>query len=265
MCDSQVFQWAGVGFGEQETYRLQKSLKKLSETTAAQGLRFFGKIWGTKADYYVVEVTGDAAGEGDDDAAEGGDDGEEAGEGAEARGTGVNKYSYFVAPDALSAWTRLPDLSPADVKAAREVKVVFTGELNRPIYTNPFFFGQEKHYLRAQIARIVHSTTLLPRSLWMEDAENPREIAAQEPPEGEEEVEIPSTQQMAHPGMWVHALPNILLNCLTEHKDVEPPADLEEEFDQEAANAALASADPYEKRLKPISLDGQVNVAKKVK
>ena len=28
--DARQWQWAGVGFGEQETYRLQKSLKKLS-------------------------------------------------------------------------------------------------------------------------------------------------------------------------------------------------------------------------------------------
>lgn len=30
LADSKIWQWAGIGFGEQETYRLQKSLKKLS-------------------------------------------------------------------------------------------------------------------------------------------------------------------------------------------------------------------------------------------
>jgi hypothetical protein len=40
---------------------------------------------------------------------------------------------------------------------------MFTGDLNRAIYTNPYFFGKEKHYLRAQIARISHSTTLCPK------------------------------------------------------------------------------------------------------
>jgi hypothetical protein len=34
-CDSRVFQWAGIGFGEQETYRIQKSLKKLATDTQA--------------------------------------------------------------------------------------------------------------------------------------------------------------------------------------------------------------------------------------
>ena len=39
---------------------------------------------------------------------------------------------------------------------------LFTGDLERPIFTNPFFFGREKHYLRAQLSRIIHSTTLQP-------------------------------------------------------------------------------------------------------
>lgn len=207
-------------------------MKKLAETSGSQLLRFFGKIWGTKKDYYVVEVTGDTVAEGEEEAeVQAEEEGGEAGADMEARGSGVNKFSYYVTQDSMSTWTRLPDLSPSDIAASRAVKVGFTGELNKPIYTNPFFFGQEKHYLRAQIARIMHSTTLLPRALWMEDAENPREILPQEPPEGEDEVEIPSTSQMNHPGMWAHASPNILLNCLTEHKDAEAPADIEEEFD----------------------------------
>lgn len=152
-------------------------MKKLAETSGAVSLRFFGKVWGTKQDYYVVEATGDAGGEeAEANEDEENEDGPTADQ--EARGTGVNKFSYYVTHDSLSKWTRLPDLSPSDIAASRKIKVVFTGDLNKPIYTNPFFFGQEKHYLRAQIARIMHSTTLLPRSQWMEDPENPREILA---------------------------------------------------------------------------------------
>jgi hypothetical protein len=57
--------------------------------------------------------------------------------------------------------------------------VAFTGELNRQIFTNPHFFGQEKHYLRAQIARIMHSTTLVPKGIYKvqeAEGETPREI-----------------------------------------------------------------------------------------
>jgi len=48
MADSRIFAWAGVGFGEMETYRLQKSMKKLATDSGATNLRFFGKIRGTK-------------------------------------------------------------------------------------------------------------------------------------------------------------------------------------------------------------------------
>ena len=85
----------------------------------------------------------------------------------EPKGTGVNKYTYWVAHQSFPAeWKQLPDLTPADIKAARDVKVLLTGDLERTIHTNPFFFKKEKHYLRAQIARISFSTTLAPSGLF---------------------------------------------------------------------------------------------------
>lgn len=151
MVDARVFAWAGIGFGEMETYRLQKSLKKLATDSGATNLRFFGKIRGTQQDYYIVEATLDG---GEEEAEEGG----EAENNAEPKGTGVNKYTYYVTHNSLSAWVKLPDLNPQDLQSARQIKVLLTGDLERPIYSNPFFFGKEKHYLRAQIARIMHST-----------------------------------------------------------------------------------------------------------
>jgi len=41
------------------------------------------------------------------------------------------------------------------------IKVLFTGNLERDIITNPYFFGKEKHFLRAQIAWIYHGTTVV--------------------------------------------------------------------------------------------------------
>lgn len=35
LATSKIWQWAGVGFGEQETYRLQKSLKALAGKSGA--------------------------------------------------------------------------------------------------------------------------------------------------------------------------------------------------------------------------------------
>lgn len=69
IADSKIYEWAGLGFGEIETYRIMKSLKQLSKESGAGFIRFFGKITGTERDYYVAEGTlegGDEGGEGGD-------------------------------------------------------------------------------------------------------------------------------------------------------------------------------------------------------
>jgi hypothetical protein len=113
-------------------------------------------IRGTQKDYYIAE--GELA---DEEAPE------DPPPGMEPKGSGVNTNTYWVSHSSYSnKWDKLPDLTPEDIKAARTIKVLFTGDLERTIYTNPYFFGKEKHYLRAQIARIYQSTTLTPKGLW---------------------------------------------------------------------------------------------------
>lgn len=140
--------------------------------------------------------------------------------------------------------------------------MILTGNLDRDIITNPFFFGKEKNYLRAQIARISHSTTLMPVGQWQLDEENPREIVAREAPD-EGELMQAATSAMASPSMWHHGQPNILVNCKTTHPDVEEPADAEN-FDQEIANKMVEAADPYEPRLKLITEDCKVGLSEKI-
>lgn len=123
---------------------LQKSLVKLLASSGASGMRLWGKIKGTKCDYYVAEGTLEAG--------EGGEEGST--EAIEPRGTGVNKFVYWVCNSPLDAWTQLPDLKPSDIKNARSIKHTFSGDVNAMIYTNPFYFEKEAVYLRAQIARI---------------------------------------------------------------------------------------------------------------
>jgi len=147
----------------------------------------FGKILGTESDYYIVETDNNA----DEEAAAAEEEGFDVDQ--EGKGVGANMYAYFVASNAYSAWTRLPDVSPKDIEASRLIKVLLTGDLDRDIITNPFFFGKERNYLRAQIARISHGTSLLARPMWKLDPDNERLVVAEEGPEDGGELPLPST------------------------------------------------------------------------
>ena len=59
-------------------------------------------------------------------------------------------------------WVKLPIILPAQISLARQIKHHFTGDLTRPLNSYPAFPGLEKHYLRAQIARISATTHVAP-------------------------------------------------------------------------------------------------------
>jgi len=52
--EADMLEWAGISFGQDFTYKLSKSLKKLAVMSGASSLRFCGKVFGTKKDYWVV-------------------------------------------------------------------------------------------------------------------------------------------------------------------------------------------------------------------
>jgi len=113
-------------------------------------------VKGTCKDYYIVQGASNQ-GAGDDDEAPG----------REARGSeGVNQFAYWASNSPAGPFTVLPDLDPSDLAASKVIKVLFTGDLNRKIITNPFFFKTEKEHLRATIARISFSTTLVPAKIY---------------------------------------------------------------------------------------------------
>ena len=172
---------------------MQKSLQRLAKESSASYIRFFGKIRGVQSDYYIAETIVDG---GED---EGGEDGQENSDepkdaDMEEKGTGVNRYTYFVTENAFSSWKKLPSLAPKHIQGARSVKILFTGDLEKQIICNPYFFGKEKHYLRAQIARISHSTTVVPAGSKKLVEDNNREIVDNEPEDGE--LILPNTSQM---------------------------------------------------------------------
>lgn len=117
----------------------------------------------------------------------------------------MNKFVYWAINSPMGEWTQLPDLKPKDIINARSIKYMFSGNLDAKIYTNPFYFGTEKIYLRSQIARITQSTNLVPKGLYRFQEENDREVEDNAPEEGE--IVKPSVRDMCDLNMWVHYAP----------------------------------------------------------
>jgi radial spoke head protein 4A len=182
--NKKLYQWAGIDLGQYSTLLLQKSLKELAVKADASNLRLWGKIKGTLKDYFVVEGT----------SAQGAGEAEE-GSIIEARGSeGVNKFAYWVSNSPAGPWTVLPDITAEDLRAAKMIKVLFSGDLSRKIVTNPFYFKSEKEYLRSTIARITFSTTLVPKGVYRQVEDNPNDIEENVPDEGP--IPVPPTNEM---------------------------------------------------------------------
>lgn len=147
------------------------NFKKLAEKTKASNLRFWGKIFGTQADYYVAE------GRVSDEFADAIPD-----KTYEPAGVGVNRMTYWVTNSGilftlvykfqyvrffglvLEDWKQLPLISPAQVAAARQIKHYFTGNLNAKLNTYPAFPGLEKHYVSNMLTLREITTFLIAQS-----------------------------------------------------------------------------------------------------
>lgn len=215
MEEAEMFSWAGVGFGELESYRIQCALRNLANKESESGLtslRFWGKFLGTGADYYVAEAQ---RGEGELP------DGEEE---MEVPGTpGANLHLYYVANDLCGEWQKLPDTRPSEIIAARKIRRLMTGNASEKVITHPYFDGTEAVLLRAQIARITADTVLgltgfLARG---EDAE------PDAPPEENAEFQAPPPPELLNLESWMHMTHHILLNGRTAYKEI--PDDLEDD------------------------------------
>ncbi|CAG9326440.1 unnamed protein product [Blepharisma stoltei] len=235
--DAKLLEFAGISFGEEETYRIQMSLKRLMRSSGAKEMRFWGKIYGREKDYYIAEGLLEGAGKED----------VERPKGFEKRGEGVNKYTYWVTDSILEDWIELPDVSPQQIIVARQIKKVFTGNLNADILSYPIFPGKERHLLRAQIARITAATVLAPKGIFKVNEEDPQVI------ELEEELAVPTFEELSSDESWVHLHANILKAGRVTHAEPEVPEG--EEVDVEEIKAKMQDEDPVVDRIKIISED----------
>ena len=50
-----MFEWGGISFGEDMSFRISKSIRRLALLSGASQLRFWGKIYGSQKDYWIAE------------------------------------------------------------------------------------------------------------------------------------------------------------------------------------------------------------------
>jgi radial spoke head protein 4A len=213
-----LFEWAGVGLSREEGFRVYMSLCKLQLSKKLATVRFFGKILGTSKDYYLAEakhVDPPEQPEPDPDAPAPAVPPEE-------YGTGCNSCSYFVTNDPAAPWVELPNVTPRAIAAASLVRKFFTGDLSADVRCYPPFPGLEKDYLRAQIARLVHGTTLCPNGKYCVNEEG----EVEEVPKDEEGYVPLSNGAMGEPASWCHFYKGILgigrtTNLPVEEEEVE--------------------------------------------
>jgi len=252
--DADSLQWAGVGFGELESYKIKCALRNLTAAQSEAGggftrIRFWGKILGTDADYYVAEATGGEPGAVDE---ENPDD--------EPAGAGVNKFTYFVANDlALQQWSKLPAIKAKEIVASRRIKKLMSGKTSSKVVTHPPFPGAEEVLLRAQIARISADVTLMFRDRMKRDPEEgvfPENTAE---PADNEEFAMPAVSVLMTPQGWQHSEPHILQNGRTTHREApEPNEDEPEHADNKLRKRMLAAqkSDPLRDPIRNVDGDG---------
>ncbi|KAG2391883.1 hypothetical protein C9374_013368 [Naegleria lovaniensis] len=257
----------GISLPYEEISMVQIALKTLKKSKNLNYVRFFGKVFGTQSNYYVFESNYHFEEKQPEDNIH------------ESSGKpGINRFTYWVLSSRKSEhpfnFVKLPDVTPEQIQVAREITKLFTGDLNRAINSYPVFPGNEANYLRAQIARIVHASTLAPMGLFEE-----RELPAKEEDEEDEEnkkkqeikfkeqlpplvkvkegFELKNPEDMKSFENWVHLYPGILKTGYVTKEKQE--GDESEEGDKDPVIPSLRSLQEDEplKRCKTVQLESK--------
>ncbi|AAZ10402.1 flagellar radial spoke protein-like, putative [Trypanosoma equiperdum] len=279
VAEQAIFNSVGEGLPPEEAFRLVVGMKQLMRTEPLANVRFWGKFYGSVGDYYIVETKIDPnriPEEGDEDGFDEVDE-EEDGEpveniadvlfahgpkahadtGVESSGTGLNEFVYYAANTTdPTRWARLPDVTPTQIIAARLIRRGFTGDLEATVDTHPRFPGCEKHYVRAQIARINCTCRVAPIDMYTTEGAVPVEededgnllpppatvpaysvlppLIPQEVPDEEDAEAIEPVKswfygyrddELLQGKYWVHIAPTLLLNGRTVASEQETAGD----------------------------------------
>jgi len=125
---------------------------------------------------------------------------------------------------------------------------MLTGNLNATVESVPPFPGKERHLLRAQLARIQHTTELCPKGLFEMDEETNL-------PKYAEEFNIPGTQELQSLEAWAHLHPIILKAGRCTHPE---PVGMDDEAKEEYMGK-LAESDKTEERYRAINEDEAIS------
>ncbi|XP_034036079.1 radial spoke head protein 4 homolog A-like isoform X2 [Thalassophryne amazonica] len=259
---------AGVGFGREELQRISLALKQLVESQLLQRCRLWGKILGMESSYIVAEAESKEAEEDVEQNTE--ELAEEESEGdaqrneidplpqstykpplivpKEAPGTGANTFVYYVCKEPGLPWVKLPSVTPAQIRASRQIYKFFTGNLDAPVVSYPPFPGNEANYLRSQIARISAGTQVSPHGFFhfmqeegVEEDEAPSDSYEVNPDfEG-----IPAVEMTESLATWVHHVQHILQQgrCTWTNPALIPGEKPNEEEEAEDMNEVVEDPD----------------------
>ena len=232
--------YGGLSFSVKESILITNSLRNLASTLPGN-VTFFGKIFGSEKDYYIAEATEiDPPADFNYDA-----------DMEKRKEDGINRNVFYVTNNLTEKWVELPDVKPSQIKLSRKIKYIFTGNLNRKIYTNPTFNGEERHLLRCQIARIYHGAKLVPsiNHYTIEDPESPfKQLVPAEKPKRLTNENLTSLDY------WIHYPPGILNNGRISHIIDDPPEGVEPEDHKKK----IIDADPFDKRMGAASNDKKI-------
>ncbi|EAS02067.3 radial spokehead protein (macronuclear) [Tetrahymena thermophila SB210] len=234
--DSLLLETAGIGFSEEESFKISQSIRRLADQYQATSMRFWGKYLTRGKDYYVAQ--GLYSNENCDKLPDN----------CEQKGQGVNRYTFWVTHNVLEEWTELPLIHPDHIVQARQIKYLLTGDLNASLKTYPLFYGKEKHFLKAQLVRITFGSELAPKGLYRPPEEGENDIQLEDEP-----FKLPEYTELQELSTWVHMHPPLLKQGRTTiYVDPKLP---EEEREAKLAELQEQDQDTQIERLRDISQD----------
>merc|ERR1712159_5286 len=253
------FEQGGIGLSNEEWVRVYLAMKQLCEREPTmEQVRFWGKIMGLKANYYIVEGKLPPSDEDDETEADDEETTEQDDDNdglpkptwkaqpdveAEKRGMpGANMHTYWVTNEPGTGWTQLDAVKPTHISIARQITKFFTGDLEANVESFPVFPGKEKDLLRVQIARITHGTYVAPMTYYQldDDAEIEEGEGSVVEPQMNPDFEGVILRDLLDPSLqaWVHARPFILNQGRCDYKDPNKKEG-DDEFDEDEEEEEL--------------------------